>query len=136
MVKIKTKKKMTLPELIQWGWDNPGLVKGKLIKPKSKTFEGVHFLATNRVMTLTPVSKYDIFTVEVEEEVTEDTEIPRLAEIYEYDGGLSAFLNTKMPIKKVLNASQSDPLYVPIAFYMLNDDMTMTLLWKNGGMVE
>lgn len=58
MVKIKTEKEFTLPELIQWCWDNDITF---------KTFFG---------------------------------------------------------------------LYVPKAFYMLNEDYTMTLIWRNGGMVE
>lgn len=78
----------------------------------------------------------ETFTFEVEEEVTEDTKVPRLIEVYEYDGILGTHLNTKMSIKKVLNDSQSNLLYVPKAFYMLNDDMTMTLIWRNGEMVE
>ncbi|MCO4339740.1 hypothetical protein MTQ94_06380 [Staphylococcus agnetis] len=134
MVKIKTKKKMTLPELIQWGWDNPELVKGKLIKPKSKTFEGVHFLVTNRVMTLTPVSKYDIFTVEIEEEITEDTVITNLVEVYEYNEIMESAAHGECSITNALGEEVDD--VSRLAFYMLNDDLSMTLLWKNGEMVE
>ncbi|NHM92950.1 MULTISPECIES: hypothetical protein [Staphylococcus] len=138
MVKIKTKKEMTLPELIEWAWKN-GI--------KNEEFTGsrggrIYFYETSYeaswvgIKEPTFVEPKETFEVEIEEEITEYTKIPRLIEVYEYDGRLSAYLNTKMPIKKVLNDSQNDPLYVPIAFYMLNDDMTMTLLWKDGEMVE
>lgn len=138
MVKIKTKKEMTLPELIQWGWDNPELVKGKIINPKNKTLESVHFLVSNRVMVGSAVSKYDIYTVEVGEEIKENTIIPKLFYLYEYAGSLATEIFYDSSIKQVLVLDDygSDADSRPIAFYMLNDDYTMTLIWKNGEMVE
>ncbi|MDU0476846.1 hypothetical protein QVA73_08055 [Staphylococcus chromogenes] len=102
-------------------------------------FDGSNYLfgpevTVNEYVSYNPYK--NTYTVEVEEEIAEDTKVPKLIEVYEYDGRLSAYLNTKMPIKKALNDSQSDLLCVPIAFYMLNDDYTMTLLWKEGKMVE
>lgn len=131
MVKIKTKKKMNLPELIQWGWDNEAIGR----------FEGdngslVLFDANSWVISNKFVCSEEFFEVEIEEEIDEDTKVPRLIEMYEYEGNPNTHLYKNITIKGLLNYSQSDPLYVPKAFYMLNDDMTMTLLWRNGGMVE
>lgn len=132
MVKIKTKKEMTLPELIKWGWKNG---EEQRIFHGSK-YGSVCFNDDSWVIIEQAIEPDEIFEVEVEEEIDEDTKIPRLTEMYEYEGNPNTHLYKNITIKELLNFSQSDPLYVPKAFYMLNDDMTMTLIWRNGGMVE
>ncbi|MEB7449899.1 hypothetical protein NGB74_02595 [Staphylococcus chromogenes] len=77
-----------------------------------------------------------LFTVEIEEEITEETELPRLVEVLEYNKTPQTHLDTNKTIKSALDDSLDDTSWEPKAFYMLNDDMTMTLLWRNGGMVE
>ncbi|MDU0476511.1 hypothetical protein QVA73_06345 [Staphylococcus chromogenes] len=134
MVKIKTKKKMTLPQLIQWGWDNPRLVEGKWIKPKDTTLEGVYFSKLNRVIVRDFVYKDDTFTVEIEEEITADTVITNLVEVYEYNEIMESVARGECSITNALGEEVDD--VSRLAFYMLNDDMTMTLIWRNGGMVE
>ncbi|WP_281197423.1 hypothetical protein, partial [Staphylococcus felis] len=80
------------------------------------------------------VNLSDTFEVEGEEEITLDTEIPNLVEICEYNNELTTTIYFEHSIKKVLDF---EGIYATHkAFYMLNDDMTMTLLWKNGEMVE
>ncbi|EKU50332.1 hypothetical protein [Staphylococcus massiliensis] len=71
------------------------------------------------------------FVVEVEEEITEDTKIPVLLERCqeEYYSGHEWFEHTNTSIKKEKEQGSK-------AFYMLDDDMSMTLLWKDGEMVE
>ncbi|NJI14387.1 hypothetical protein [Staphylococcus agnetis] len=132
MVKIKTKREMTLPELIQWGWDN----KNKNREFYSENGKKVIFNSNGNVKPKVYFKPEDTFTVEIEEEITEETKLPRLIEMYEYEGNPNTHLYKNITIKGLLNDSQSDPLYVPKAFYMLNDDMTMTLLWKDGERVE
>lgn len=102
-------------------------------------FDGSNYLfgpevTVNEYVSYNPYK--NTYTVEVEEEITDDTKIPRLIEMYEYDGNPNTHLNKNITIKELLNDSQSDLLYVPKAFYILNEDMTMTLIWRNGGMVE
>lgn len=132
MAKIKVKKYMDLAELIQWGWDN----KIKNREFYSENGKKAIFNSNGNFKPKVYFKPEDTFTVDVEEEITEDTKIPRLTEMYEYEGNPNTHLYKNITIKELLNFSQSDPLYVPKAFYMLNDDMTMTLLWRNGGMVE
>ncbi|WP_419791235.1 hypothetical protein RCF73_03000 [Staphylococcus chromogenes] len=134
MAKIKVKKEMTLPEIIQWGWDN---------RIKNEDFIAnlggrIHFDKDSYIdiQEDTLIAPEETFEVEVKEEITEDTKITRLTEMYEYEGNPNTHLYKNITIKELLNFSQSDPLYVPKAFYMLNDDMTMTLIWRNGGMVK
>ncbi|WP_415410080.1 hypothetical protein [Staphylococcus agnetis] len=125
-MKIKTIKKMTLPELIQWGL-------GKGIKHKEFTGSrnGIvefNFIGWVRTDLIEPD---ETFEVEVEEEVTEETVIPKLIEFCcdDYDSMEFGYFNIETKIKDMKDQGS-------IAFYMLNDDMTMTLIWKNGEMVE
>ncbi|MCD9070638.1 hypothetical protein [Staphylococcus chromogenes] len=126
MVKIKVKKKMTLPELIQWGWDN----KNKNREFYSENGKKVIFNSNGNFKPKVYFKPEDTFTVEVEEEITEETEIHSLVEVYRASSGvlkLARLLRTNI---KDANTDET------VAFYMLNDDMTMTLLWKEGEMVE
>lgn len=131
MVKIKTIKKMNLPELIQWGWDNEAIGRFEGDKGSLVLFDANSWVISNKF-----VCSEEFFEVEIEEEITEDTKVPRLIEMYEYEGNPNTHLYKNITIKGLLNYSQSDPLYVPKAFYTLNDDMTMKLLWKDEEMVE
>ncbi|MBY7665059.1 hypothetical protein [Staphylococcus agnetis] len=126
MVKIKTKKKMTLPELIQWGWDN----KSKNREFYSENGKKVIFNSNGNVKPKVYFKLEDTFIVEIEEEITEDTVINGLVEVYRASSG---FLKSVMFPRESVRVAKRD---VTVAFYMLNDDMTMTLLWRNGGMVE
>lgn len=132
MVKIKVKKEMELPELLRWASDND--IKG--CKINGDQGSNVLFNKNGWVSMHYYVSLEENFEVEVEKELTEDTEVPKLIEVYEYDGMLRIYLSIKMTIKKVLNDSQNNPLHILKALYMLNDDYTMTLIWRNGEMIE
>ncbi|UOC12414.1 hypothetical protein [Staphylococcus agnetis] len=133
MVKIKVKKEMNLPELIQWGWKN-----GK----EHRIFYGseggeVHFNDDSWVTIETAVEPDETFTVEVEEEVKEETEIPRLVEVYKtLRGDVSSAAYSNKSINYILDANERYQNQPSKAFYMLNDDYTMTLIWKDGEMVE
>ncbi|WP_210146190.1 hypothetical protein [Staphylococcus sp. GDY8P31P] len=83
-MKIKTKKQLNLPQLIEWGFNNPELVEGKLYltKEHDEYSPYVRFSADGYgVRTGQSISNDDLFTVEVEEEITEDTEIKHLVYI-------------------------------------------------------
>ncbi|AAX91375.1 ORF037 [Staphylococcus phage EW] len=126
MVKIKTKREMTLPELIQWSWDNG---EEHRIFYGSKDGE-VCFNDDSWVTIETAVEPDETFTFEVEEEITEDTVINGLVEVYR---SYSGFLKSVMFPRESVRVAKRD---VTVAFYMLNDDYTMTLIWRNGEMVE
>ncbi|KFE41952.1 hypothetical protein [Staphylococcus agnetis] len=132
MVKIKTKREMTLPELIQWGWKN-----GEEHRIFYGSKDGEFCFHDDSWVTIeTAVEPGETFTVEVEEEITEDTVIPMLIEVTEYNDDTTVFLNENKSIKTVLDDFLDDLLYDPKAFCILNDDYTMTLIWRNGEMVE
>ncbi|MCO4339762.1 hypothetical protein [Staphylococcus agnetis] len=126
MVKIKVKKEFTLPELIQWGWKN-----GEEQRIFRASNDGLVCFNDDSWVTIeTAVEPDETFTFEVEEEITEDTVINGLVEVYRSSSG---FLKSVMFPRESVRVAKRD---VTVAFYMLNDDMTMTLLWKDGEMVE
>lgn len=135
MAKIKRKVEMTLPELIECAWENE--VSDKAFY--SKYTGGSAFFDKEQTLYLEHETRKDeTFTVEIEEEVTEETQIYRLLELRDSfkfkDGGwkdsniLKSYIYGNRSISEVKNEHS-------VAIYILNDDMTMTLLWKDGAMV-
>ncbi len=131
-MKFKTKKEMNLHELIKWAWEN---------NIENKTFvasEGgaVKFVYKGGFKTLMIVESDETFTVEVEEEITEETIIPRLLEVYKSTyGKLDSNITCNSTINKCLEPN--DDLEIEtLAIYKFNDDASLTLIWKDGEMVE
>lgn len=135
MVKIKTKKEMNLPELIEWGLKN-GITSKEYTCDNKDGYKSVIFdlggkVHLNRFQTYLADDKYE---VEIEKEITEDTEIPKIAELNlcGYDRHEELFMNENKSIKQLLNEVETNNK----AFYIMNDDLTMALIWKNGKLVE
>ena len=126
-MKIKTKKEMNLPQFIAWAVDNH--ITGSFYANNRVNAKRIRFEFGGIVSSHGELRSYDTFTVEVEEEITEDTEITALVELSSQ--GLLG--NTRLyryhSINDVID-NQS------VAFYILNDDQTMDLIWKNGRLVE
>lgn len=82
-MKIKKEVEMNLAEIIDWGWKNPLLSYGKLYKKDDKEFgDYVSFdHQTNEVRVCGKIDCDDLFTVTIEQEITEDTEFEKLLEI-------------------------------------------------------
>ncbi|MBE2129743.1 hypothetical protein CD116_00490 [Staphylococcus schweitzeri] len=134
-MKIKVKKEMRLDELIKWARENPELSKGKIFFTKNYGNGVVRFDSnTNKCMTSGLVPIDTPFIVEVEEEITEETKFDRLFEVYEIQEGVY-----KSALHKGISLNErfeDDNIFPTKAFYILNDDMTMTLIWKDGELVE
>lgn len=129
MMKIKVKKEMTLPQLIEWAWDNE--IKGEKFignKIAQVTFDGDGWFSSGLV------EPNETFTVEIEEEITEKTIIPNLLEAYEYDSTLVFEVRKNKSIKDLLDSDDYDGVTIK-AFRIINDDSTHTLVWKDGGLV-
>ncbi|HEC2192597.1 TPA: hypothetical protein R1935_001229 [Staphylococcus delphini] len=131
-MKIKVKKEMNLHQLIQWARENN--VKGETFT--SNYGRMVKFYSDVSFNTMEPIYHWDTFTVEVEEEIKEETVIPFIVELYVNNHGvketsmhLDNTISNILSINKILMRKNS-------ILYMLNDDATMTLLWKEGEMVE
>ncbi|HEI9083906.1 TPA: hypothetical protein SLB44_000297 [Staphylococcus aureus] len=135
-MKIKTKKTMTLCELIKWAWENPELTNDKKFFSRNSCYSGsVEFCSgINRTIVINHIMFDDEFEVEVEEEITEETKFDRLFEVFEVsEGEYSPTSNRNTSINESLNDDRCFPIK---AFYILNDDLTMTLIWKDGELVE
>ncbi|MDN6630233.1 MAG: hypothetical protein L0K90_03115 [Staphylococcus equorum] len=129
-MKIKRKVQKTLPQLIEWAWENG-------IENKEYQCDGFEdkTVIFNRMGWAEFSDKYsynltDFFIVEFEEEITEDTVIEKLYHTTIPSRIVESGCST---IKSTLEHSTVEP----IAFYILNDDLTMTLIWTHEkGMVE
>lgn len=128
MAKIKRKVEMTLPELIEWGWENEvsdkafysNLDGGSVYFDKIQNFSIEHEIAIN-----------ETFTVEIEEEIDEDTVFPVLVKTLKNvveETKVVTYYNASIEFSKSKNET--------ISYHILNDDGTMTLIWKDGAMVE
>ena len=128
MVKIKTKKQFTLSQLIQWAIDND--IKHRVFV-SNPNFDGVTYkLGFDKggdlyfEEALTPTL---LFTVEVEEEITEDTRLDKLVVRYRND---DIYIFPQERIDDFKNDSSI------VAFYIPNDDLTLTLIWRDGKLIE
>ncbi|HCY7033509.1 TPA: hypothetical protein O5M74_001594 [Staphylococcus aureus] len=130
MAKIKRKKKMTLLELVEWAWNNPEQVESKVFQSDRMGTLGecseVHFSTDGHGFYTKVVTDKDIFTVEITEKVTEDTEFDCLVELNDIEG-FEIYENDS--IRELIDGTSR-------AFYILNEDKTMTLIWKDGELVE
>lgn len=133
-MKIKVKKEMRLDELIKWARENPDLSQGKIFFSTGNGDGIVRFQKdTNECTTSVCVPLDAPFEVEVEEEITEDTKFDRLFEVYEFrERAYMSALHTNTSIKERLENTS----FPTKAFYILNDDMTLTLIWKEGHLID
>ncbi|MDK3882528.1 hypothetical protein O0C98_04280 [Staphylococcus pseudintermedius] len=130
-MKIKVKKEMNLLELIEY-------IKKNEIADKvffDKKGKGKVVVGDDRHLYMTDLNLTDTFTVEVEEVITEETEIPVLVELFM--SGLGEIIHTyhRTSIGEAMGEVVKGVDALPKAFYILNDDMTMTLIWKDGELV-
>lgn len=124
MVKIKRKVEMALSELIEWGFRN-GI--------KNKEFVSNFFEKKSVIFNLSGWTEFsdeyaylpeDTFTVEIEKEITEETKIPEMLEIFVNGGGVER-------VEKSIDELKDDFSKE----FWLKDGDTMTLIWKDGELV-
>ncbi|MEX5651181.1 hypothetical protein AB1J05_01545 [Staphylococcus cohnii species complex 1658] len=125
-MKIKTKKQLNLPQLIEWGFSNN--IENESYKTNDAEGYELYFDAYGTPRFSSLVNKHDTFTVEEEIEVTKDTVIPKMVSISRknqneidthYSCRIGQFLDNE-----------------DFNYYVLNDDDTLTLIWRDGKMVE
>ena len=137
-MKIKTKKTMNLPQLIEWGFEQkelPPLFYG------SREGSLVQFTPGGWV-NITGIEVTDTFTIEFEEELMEDTEIPKLMTTFKKTYLQNGFgyqrvrIDEDYTIKLMLDKAgiHGEPVET---LHMVNDDGTHTLIWtKEKGLVK
>lgn len=126
-MKIKKEVEMNLAEIIDWGWKNPLLSYGKLYKKDDKEFgDYVSFdYQTNEVRVSGKIDCDDLFTVEVEEEITENTKFSHIVFIDDCD--LSASYENKSINEIKYGHDKEFHAYINGEF---------KLIWRDGKLVE
>lgn len=126
-MKIKTKKQLNLPQLIEWAMKNDMHERSFC---GDRYGDAVHF-DENEDMLCDHVSLTETFTVEVEEEITEDTVIPKMLEMYrDATSNLGAEIYINQSINSVIENAEV------LTLHIVNDDGTHTLIWRDGKLVE
>lgn len=135
MVKIKREVEMTLPELIEWAWKN-----GVKEKAFYSNVDGgsVYFDMVQTVSVEHSILQDETFTVEVEEEITEETKLPKFLVVF-LNMSISNYIERPAigedeSIKEILQGNKNHPLTIK-AIHLVNNDGTHTLLWKDGELV-
>ncbi|MCM5673540.1 hypothetical protein [Staphylococcus hominis] len=138
MVKIKRKVEMTLPELIEWGFKN---------EIKNTEFVSNFFEKKSVIFNLSGWAEFsdeyaylpeDTFTVEVEEEITKETKLPKFLVVF-LNMSISNYIERSLieenqSIKEILQENKNCSL-ITKAIHLINDDGTHTLIWKDGELV-
>lgn len=127
MPKIKVEKEMNLPELLSWAIENKEQAKYRDFRSESMRvrFNGSGLPEITFDKQFLPI--YETFVVMTKEEITEDTQIPNLRHLTKYGF-------TKATHTRSIKEAKADN---SVAFYILDDDLTMTLIWtKEKGLVK
>lgn len=135
MVKIKRKVEMTLPKLIEWAWKNG--VKEKAFY-SNVDVGSVYFDMVQTVSVEHSILQDETFTVEVEEEITEETKLPKFLVVF-LNMSISNYIERPAigedeSIKEILQGNKNHPLTIK-AIHLVNNDGTHTLIWKDGELV-
>lgn len=126
MPTIKTKKEMNLPELIEWA------IKKDIKDEKFYSKNGCHISIDFRGhVFLWDIRLNEIFIVEVEEEITEDTVIPKMLE-----KSFDAYQNVVLDIQVNQSINTVKENAEVLTLHVINDDDTHTLIWRDGKLVE
>lgn len=136
MVKIKRKVEMTLPELIEWGFKN---------EIKNIEFVSNFFEKKSVIFNLSGWAEFsdeyaylpeDTFTVEVEEEITKETKLPKFLEIsFDRKSGRDfAVVREKESIKNIVDKN-IEHFIDTRTIHLFDDEGTHTLIWKYGELV-
>lgn len=141
-MKIKQEKQLTLPQLLEYAWENN--VKGETFFTLKNGMKNVHFntLGSAEFSDVHQFSSNDYFTVEIEEELTEYTVIPKLMTTFKKTylengfGYQRARIDEDYTIKLMLDKAgmHGEPVKT---LHIVNDDGTHTLIWTHDkGLVE
>ena len=140
-MKIKTKKQLNLPQLIEWAQDNIKEATKKVYRVNENEVIGDHVRFTevysDLQVRLHGYIPFDTtFTVEVEEVVDEDTKLPKSLAIFEHNGKLYSEMHGNKNINDILKMDIKVKSSSTKTIHMVNDDGTHTLIWRDGKLVE
>ena len=128
MPTIKHKVEMNLPQLIEWLFSKRNLDDGIFLSNKHNS---VH-VTDDGILEFFGTFYDDIFTVEVEEPITENTVFDKLISRY-------VFISSKPSYAHSINTSIKEVIEdrkVATHIYLENEDNELQLIWRNGKLVE
>lgn len=140
-MKIVTKKQLNLSQLIEWVWENE--IKNTMCRRSNRrVFEYIWVnensdIEFNEEMVF---KKDDIFEFKIEEEITEDTVIPKLMTTFKKTylkddfGYQRVRIDEDFKIQLMLNKAEAHGEKIE-TLHMVNDDGTHTLLWRDGELI-
>ena len=138
-MKIKVNKQVNLPQLIEYAWDND--IKNEIFIA-DKQLINIEFDDTGDVLIYGNGSIKTVkFSIEVEEEITEDTEIPKLMTTFKKTclnddfGYQRVRIDENFSIKLMLDKTEAHGEPVE-TLHVVNDDDTHTLIWRDGRLIE
>ena len=126
-MKIKTKKEMNLPQFIAWAVDNH--ITGSFYANNRVNAKRIRFEFGRIVSSHGDLRSHDTFTVEITEEITLTTPLPDMLHVWK-----TGILGTE--IKEVENKSIASQYTVCSTEFWLKQDDEMTLIWRDGKLVE
>ena len=133
MVKIKQKKQLNLPQLIEWGFNNDVRNKEYVCnehEAKSVIFNLSGWAEFSDEFSYNP---HETFTVEEEVKITEDTELDLVLRFIDEDN--TYYTNPQaMSINTCLESTPDN--IITTHFYIENDDRELVLIWRDGKLVE
>lgn len=141
-MKIKTKKQLSLSQLIEWAQDNIEEATKKVYRVNENEVLGDHVRFTevysDLEVRLHGYIPFDTtFTVEVEDEITEDTVLSKLVERWKHDNeGDERFRYVEHDNKSINKVLFVNPESVEVThFYIENDNQELVLIWKDGKLI-
>lgn len=137
-MKIKTKKQLNLPQLIEWGFENDVTNKEYVCnehKAKSVIFNLSGWAEFSDEFSYNP---HDTFTVEVEEEITEDTKFDLLLDHFTTTYGHDSVgdLHRHKSINDILEENDDLGIATNSIHTFDRETNTFNLIWRNGKLVE
>ena len=127
---IKRTKQMRLDELIKYVWENS--ISDKEFKSETNPHVIVYVTQDNNVLDNGySIGENDLFPVEIEEEITEDTEFESVLTVLRDKFGLTSIsynTNLTTSIKKTIKNFE-ETNYKPLSVYALIDDK-LELIYK------
>ena len=127
MPTIKRKVEMNLPQFIAWAVDNH--ITGSFYANNRVNAKRIRFEFGRIVSSHGELRSHDTFTVEITEEITLTTPLPDMLHVWK-----TGILGTE--IKEVKNKSIASQYTVCSTEFWLKQDDEMTLIWRDGKLVE
>ena len=121
---IKRTVEMNLWELIKWAFENN--IHSRTIG--SNNNNGIHFNADGSIYLANQLHKADLFTVEIEEEITEEAKLSSIVIIDRYD---------YIANERNFSINDATRIYDGIKYiYLQNEDGSIgELIWKSGKLI-